>query len=287
MKKLLGAIALLVGAVVAPSTAMAAEAGIPLEKAPKSVTDLAALQNGARLFVNHCLNCHSANSVRYSDLRSIGLTDEQIKNNLVFPGETVNDMMTIAMHPADAARWLGVAPPDLSLMARAKSINAGPSGSDYIYTFLRSYYRDASKLTGWNNLLFPNVGMPHVLWNEQGPRSLTVVEVHEAQNAEGQPSGEWERITTRYDVNGYSTVETEAVARPVQGAYKTTTFTPVDTRQAAVFDNKVADLTAFMTWMSEPNQAERKRIGVWVLLYLGLFLVIAWRLNAVYWKDVK
>lgn len=287
MKKLLGAIALMVGAVVAPATATAAEAGIPLDKAPKSVHDLAALQSGARLFVNHCLNCHSANAVRYSDLRQIGLSDEQIKNNLLFTGYSVNDMMDIAMNRHDAARWLGVAPPDLSLMARAKSVNAGPSGSDYIYTFLRSFYRDASRLTGWNNLLFPSVGMPHVLWEEQGPRSLTVVEVHEHSDEEGGATGEWERVTTVYDPNGYSTVKRESVARPVQGAYRTVTFDPVDVRKAQAFDNQVADLTAFLTWMSEPNQAERQRIGVWVLLYLGLFLVVAWRLNAVYWKDVK
>ncbi|MGE4339899.1 MAG: cytochrome c1 [Pigmentiphaga sp.] len=287
MKKLLGAIALMVGAAMAPATVAAAEAGIPLERAPKSVSDLAALQAGARVFVNQCLNCHAASAVRYSDLRQIGLTDEQIQNNLVFSGETVNDLMKVAMHPADAARWLGVAPPDLSLMARAKSVNAGPSGSDYIYTFLRSFYRDASKLTGWDNLVFPSVGMPHVMWGLQGPRELTKVEVHSVENKEGQATGDWERVVTEYDADGYSTVTRETVARPVQGAHTTYDFTPLDVRQSQAYDTQVANLTAFLTWMSEPNQAERRRIGVWVLLYLGLFLVIAWRLNAVYWKDVK
>ncbi len=288
MKKLLGAIALLVGVAVAPSTSLlAAESNVPLETAPRSVTDLAALQNGAKIFVNNCLNCHSAQSVRYSDLRSIGLTDDQIQNNLVFSGDTVNDMMRIAMNRADAARWLGVAPPDLSLMAKAKSINAGPSGADYIYTFLRSYYRDARMLTGWNNLVFPNVGMPHVLWEDQGPRTLTKIDIHPVKNEAGETTDEWERVTTVYDTEGFSTVDTESVARPVQGAHTITRFEPEDPRQSQRFDNQVADLTAFMTWMAEPNQAERRRIGVWVLLYLGLFLVIAWRLNAVYWKDVK
>lgn len=284
MKKLLGAIALMVGAVVAPSTAVwAAESVVPLDRAPKAVTDLAALQNGAKIFVNNCLNCHSAQSIRYSDLRRIGLTDSQIENNLVFTGDTVNDMMDIAMTRADAARWLGVAPPDLSLMAKAKSVNLGPTGSDYIYTFLRSYYRDAQMLTGWNNLVYPSVGMPHVLWLDQGPRTLTRIDVREAKDG----SGEWERVTTVYDTNGFSTVQTETVAAPVQGAYTRTQFEAENPRQAQHFDTQVADLTAFMTWMAEPNQAERKRIGMWVLLYLGLFLVIAWRLNAVYWKDVK
>ncbi|GAA5235982.1 cytochrome c1 [Verticiella sediminum] len=278
MKKLLGAIALLVCAALPP--AHAAESGAPLERAPYRLNDLAALQNGAKLFINHCLNCHSANSVRYSDLRQIGLTDEQISEHLLFTGETVNDMMKIAMTPADAKAWFGTTPPDLSVIARAKSVNAGPSGGDYIYTYMRSFYRDASKLTGWDNLVFPSVAMPHVLWQQQGPRELVMTTVHQKDD------GSWERQVRTYDAQGYLTV----AAEPVSGHPHASTraeFKAADARLAQNYDRQMADLAAFMTWMGEPVQQERKRIGMWVLLYLAIFLVVAWRLNAVYWRDVK
>lgn len=280
MKKLLGAFALMMSVVAAPSV-QAAEAGVPLEKAPARVNDLAALQNGAKIFVNYCLNCHSANSVRYSDLRDIGLSDAQIQSNLVFTGKTVNDMMRIAMTPADASKWFGTTPPDLSVMARAKSINAGPSGADYIYTYMRSFYRDSSKLTGWDNLVFPSVAMPHVMWHEQGPRTLTKSEVRATTD------GAWERVTTQFDEFGNMSVQSEAVARPVSGPTVDFRFDTKDQAKSNAYDQQVADLTAFMAWMAEPVQTKRKQIGLWVLLYLGIFLAIAWRLNAVYWKDVK
>src|SRR5690606_8493025 len=253
MKKLLGVIALVLGMAAAAPVAVAAEGGIPLERAPARLNDLAALQNGAKLFVNYCLNCHSANSVRYSDLRDIGLTDEQIQNNLVFTGETVNDMMRIAMTPDDAKNWFGTAPPDLSLMARAKSVNAGPSGADYIYTYMRSFYRDATKLTGWDNLVFPSVGMPHVMWNVQGPRTLTKVEVHPVVPEEGaEPTGDWERVTTVYDENGFATKTVEPTTAPIGHAASVQyQFEAADPAAARAYDNQIADLTAFMEWMAE------------------------------------
>jgi len=277
IKKLLGAFALM----LAGTAVLAAEVGYPLERAPERVNDLTALQNGAKLFVNYCLNCHSANSMRYNKLTEIGLTDDQIRDNLLFTGEKVGDLMTVAMKPADAKRWLGTAPPDLSVIARAKSINAGPSGADYIYTYMRTFYRDASKHTGWNNLVFPNVGMPHVLWERQGPRELTAVTVHEV---EGKG---WERQTVTYDAQGYASVETQPLEGHELHASTDYRFKALDPAQAAQYDRDVADLTAFMSWMAEPVQLQRKQLGVWVLLFLGLFLVIAWRLNAAFWKHVK
>src|SRR5690606_25505813 len=127
------------------------------------------------------------------------------------------------MTPQDAKRWFGTTPPDLSVMARAKSINAGPSGADYIYTYLRSFYRDASKLTGWDNTVFPSVAMPHVLWQEQGPRTLTRVAVHEAVNEEGVSQG-WERVTTVFDEDGFSKTTTEPIAEGVH-PHASTEFT--------------------------------------------------------------
>src|SRR5690606_18595371 len=132
-------------------------------------SDLSSLQNGAKLFVNHCLNCHSASSMRYNRLRDIGLTEEQIKNNLLFTQDKVGGMMTTAMRPDDAKAWFGAVPPDLSVMARAKASPSG-TGADYLYTYLRTFYKDDTRPTGWNNMVVPNVAMPHVMWQEQGVR---------------------------------------------------------------------------------------------------------------------
>jgi ubiquinol-cytochrome c reductase cytochrome c1 subunit len=281
IKKLIGAVALMLTCTVT----YASEAGFPLETAPKRVNDLAALQNGAKLFVNYCLNCHSASSMRYNKLADIGLTDEQIKNSLLFTGEKVGDLMHIAMRPKDAAQWFGTTPPDLSVIARAKSVNAGPSGADYIYTYMRTFYRDTSKATGWDNLVFPSVGMPHALWERQGLRDLTTVAVHAVEAADGTKS--WERVTTAFDQQGFSTVKTEPLVDYHGKATFDAKFTPASTQQSAAFDNDVADLTAFMSWMAEPVQLLRKKIGVWVLLFLGLFFFVTWRLNAAYWKHVR
>ncbi len=145
--------------------APAAEEGSPLDRFPtERVTDVSALQNGAKLFVNYCLNCHGASMVRYNRLTdpSIGLTEDQIKDNLLFAGEKVGETMTVALQPKQGKEWFGTAPPDLSLVARSRASGAG-SGSDYLYTYLRTFYRDDTKATGWNNLVFPNVAMPHAL----------------------------------------------------------------------------------------------------------------------------
>jgi len=285
MKKLLAAALLLVSPAVLLSPVLAADAGYPLERAPERLTDLAALQNGAKIFVNNCLNCHSASSMRYNRLADLGLTDEQIAENLLFTGDKVGDLMTVAMSAADAKKWLGTNPPDLSVIARAKSVNAGPSGADYVYTYMRTFYRDASKQTGWDNLVYPSVGMPHVLWQDQGPRELTIVQTHQVTDDAGKPS--WERVTTVFDADGFAATQTEPLTN-YRGSAKTEhRFRALEPARAAQYDRDVADLTAFLSWMAEPHQQFRKQLGVWVLLFLGLFLIVAWRLNAAFWKHVK
>jgi ubiquinol-cytochrome c reductase cytochrome c1 subunit len=132
---------------------------------------MAALQNGAKLFVNYCLNCHSASYLRYNRLQDIGLSEEQIKGNLLFTAEKTGETMMIAMQRADAKAWFGAAPPDLSVIARARASEFG-SGSDWLYTYLRGFYRDDARPTGWNNVVFANVGMPHVLWELQGEQAM-------------------------------------------------------------------------------------------------------------------
>ncbi|MCK9258330.1 MAG: cytochrome c1 [Azoarcus sp.] len=153
-------------ALFAPAMAMAAGAVLHLDKAPVS-TDPAALQHGAKLFVNYCLNCHGASFLRYNRLQDIGLSEAAIRDNLMFTGEKTGDQMKVAMSRAEAKQWFGAAPPDLTLVARARASEFG-SGADWLYTYLRQFHRDPNRPTGWNNLVFPNVGMPNVLWELQG-----------------------------------------------------------------------------------------------------------------------
>ena len=133
------------------------------DKAPNKLNDLGALQHGAKLFVNYCLNCHAASYMRFNRLTDIGLTEKDIKDNLLFTTDKVGETMKVAMDPKQAKDWFGGNPPDLTVIARSRSGHGG-TGADYLYTYLRTYYRDEGKATGWNNLAFPNVAMPHVLW---------------------------------------------------------------------------------------------------------------------------
>jgi len=165
MKKLLAAL------LFAPALALAAGAAIHLDKAPNVQGDNAALQSGARTFVNYCLNCHGASFARYSRLTELGLTEQQVRDNLMFTAEKIGETMRVAARPEEQKRWFGAAPPDLTLIARARS-SADGSGADWLYTYLRSFYVDEKRPTGWNNVVFENVGMPHVLGQLQGVQVL-------------------------------------------------------------------------------------------------------------------
>lgn len=165
MKKLLLAL------LCAPLLAFASGAELHLDKAPNKSSDQAALQHGAKVFVNYCLNCHSASYMRYNRLMDIGLTEAQIRDNLMFTAPKVGEQMKIAMRRDDGKAWFGAAPPDLTVIARARASEFG-SGSDWLYTYLRGFYRDETRPTGWNNVVFANVGMPHVLWELQGEQEM-------------------------------------------------------------------------------------------------------------------
>ena len=249
-KKLIAILALL------PGLACANEGGFPLDKAPER-DSLTSLQNGAKLFVNYCLNCHSATSMRYNRLKDLGLSDDQIRANLLFSADKVGEMMTVALKPADAKAWFGAVPPDLSVIARAKASSAG-SGSDYLYTYLRSFYKDETRPTGWNNMVLPNVAMPHVMWQMQGVRSVKMVEEKDPHD----------HTKTVHKFAGYEQVSP-------------------GTMSATEFDTATADLVGYLGWMAEPAQGTRKRLGVWVLLFLSVFSLLAWRLSASYWKEIK
>lgn len=161
---------ILIALLSAPLLAFAS-AELHLDKAPDHSRDFAALQHGAKIFVNYCLNCHSASYMRYNRLTDLGLSEAQIRDNLMFTADKIGETMTIAMKRADAKQWFGAAPPDLTVIARARASEFG-SGSDWLYTYLRSFYRDDERPTGWNNTVFPNVGMPHALWELQGDQVM-------------------------------------------------------------------------------------------------------------------
>lgn len=181
MKKLLLAV------LFAPLLAWGAGGGYRLDHAPIDPNDLVSLQSGARTFVNYCMNCHGAQYMRYNRLTDIGLTEAQIRDNFIFTGDKVGDTMKVAMTAKDGKAWFGVPPPDLSVIGRSR-------GADWLYTYLRTFYRDPKTVTGWNNAVFPNVAMPHALWDQQGERSYDPAK------------GEWKQVSAgaltplQYDV---------------------------------------------------------------------------------------
>ena len=236
-------------------TAQANTGGIAWDKAPNKMNDLGALQNGAKVFVNYCLNCHSAAYMRFNRLKDIGLTEQQIKDNLLFTTEKVGDTMVSAIDPKQAKQWFGGNPPDLSVISRSRSAQGQGTGTDYLYTYLRTFYVDDSKPTGWNNLAFPNIGMPHALWQLQGKRA-PIYETTEEHGHEVHVFKGWEQLTP-------GTMTTEQ------------------------YDQTVGDLVNYMQWMAEPAQNNRVRVGVWVLLFLCVLTLFTWRMNASFWKDVK
>jgi len=148
----------------APAALLAAEAGYPLDHAPIEPRDLVSLQSGARTFVNYCQGCHGLQYMRYNRMTDLGITEAQIRDNLMFSAEKVGETMKIAMTVKDAKAWFGVPPPDLSVVARSR-------GADWIYTYLRTFYRDPKATHGWNNKVFPNAAMPHALWKIQSESS--------------------------------------------------------------------------------------------------------------------
>jgi ubiquinol-cytochrome c reductase cytochrome c1 subunit len=252
MKKLLLGLLLSAGMIL---SAHAAGGGIAWDKAPNKINDMVALQNGAKMFVNYCQNCHAAAYMRFNRLKDLGLTDQQIKDNLLFSTDKIGETMKVSMDVKNAKDWFGVVPPDLTLVARSRSDLGKGSGADYLYTYLRTYYRDSTKATGWNNLAYPNSAMPHVLWELQGERKPVYEEVME-HGKKVSVVKSWQQVTPG-------------------------TMTPLQ------FDQSMGDLVGFLQWMSEPVQNNRVRIGIWVLLFLLILTFAAWRLNAAFWKDVK
>ena len=266
--------------------AMAQE--IALDRWPGELArDEAALQRGAKLFVNYCLNCHSASQMRWNRLRDIGIDETQIKSELIFGEQKVGETMTIAMTPIDAKAWFGKAPPDLSVIVRARN-TAEHRGTDYVYTLLRGFYRDRSTLTGWNNIVYPNISMPNILWRRQGPRSATLTrtewEEGGASDGKQKPKGQLMRVVSEYDASGNVQVSRSVADRDLRQTQ--VAFASVEEKTPATFDGDVADLVAYLNWMSEPTAQARYKIGVWVMGFLVVFLLVARWLNATFWRDI-
>jgi ubiquinol-cytochrome c reductase cytochrome c1 subunit len=235
-----------------PGVADASEAGGSLVRpAHNDVANQASLQRGARNVVNYCMGCHSARYVRYTRLaEGLGLSEQQVIENLMFTGERVHDTMRVSMRPEDAARWFGVVPPDLSLIARSR-------GTDYIYSFLKSFYLDPARPTGVNNMVMPQTAMPHVLWSLQGIQKAV------------------------YD--GESDAEHNAVHRKFRGFELATKGTMSEQE----FDTFVRDTVNFLDYIGEPMQLQRRNLGWRVLGFLLVFFLFAYLLKKEYWKDVK
>jgi len=246
MRKIIAALVLS----LAPLAALAAGGtGVPLQQANIDPEDKASLQRGAQLFVNYCLSCHSAAYQRYNRTgRDIGLTDEQVKANLMFAADKIGELMEVAMRKEDASVWFGTAVPDLSLVARSR-------GVDWLYTYLLSFYADPSRPFGVNNIVFRDVGMPHVLWGLQGLQAAVYKEV------EGH-DGEKTEMFDKFEL--------------VQEG----TMTEVEYKRA------MRDLVNFLAYVGEPAKLERIRLGYWVLGFLLVFFVVSYLLKKEYWKDV-
>lgn len=281
-------VVLLLAFCLVKSQVYCAEQSFSLDRFPvKRLNDQAALQRGVKLFVNYCQGCHGAASMRYNRLSEIGLTQEQIQKNLIFTGAKPGDLMRTAMRTQDAKLWFGVAPPDLSVIARARASEEG-SGADWLYTYLRSFFRDETTPTGWNNALFEKVAMPHVMWSLQGPRKASLEEVREAFDANGVLSG-IQKITTSFDSEGFKSkkVESLPLGDHVVHLGRHWTFEDSDPQASGKYDDTVADLVAYLTYMSDPTAKLRFRIGVATVLFLSVFACLCWWLNRTYWKDIK
>jgi len=236
----------LVAGVLLSFSAVAAEGG-HLQQAGTDIGDTASLQRGAQLYMNYCSGCHSLKFMRYSRMaEDLALSEDEVMQNLNFTGAKFGEQVQVAMPVDGATKWFGKMPPDLSVISRVR-------GSDWIYTYLKSFYLDESRPLGWNNTLFPNASMPNPLWRMQGLQRP----VYGKHNA----------------ATGETPVEHLELGQP-------------GTQSAAQFDQTARDITTFLEYVGEPSALKRQSLGVWVILFLAFFTFLAFLLKSEYWKDV-
>ncbi|MHB8911777.1 MAG: cytochrome c1 [Lysobacter sp.] len=246
LSKFAGQFATFAAGLLITVSALAAEGG-NLQQSGADLSDRASLQRGAALYMNYCSGCHSLKYLRYSRIgEDLGLTEDEVMNNLNFTGAKFGEQIQVSLTAEHADKWFGKLPPDLSVIARVR-------GSDWIYTYLKSFYLDESRPLGWNNQLFPNAAMPNPLWQLQG-----------LQHAE---FGEPDKATGDRHVTGLK------VTQP-------------GTLDAAGFDQTARDITAFLEYAGEPAALKRQSIGVWAILFLAMFTFLAYLLKTEYWRDV-
>jgi ubiquinol-cytochrome c reductase cytochrome c1 subunit len=227
------------------TTGAFAASSIELEPANNDPGNVNSLQRGARNFMNYCAGCHSAKYVRFNTLgRDLNLSDDQLIENLMFNAEQTFETIQATMPLADAARWFGQPPPDMSLMARAR-------GTDYVFNFLRDFYIDPDSPTGVDNRVLRGTSMPNVLWELQGYQKAIFTE----------------------DEHGVEVFERFEQVTP-------------GTMSAEEFDEFVRDTANFLQYIGEPVRSTRRVLGVWVLMFLIVFLIIASMLKKQVWKDV-
>ncbi len=244
-KKWIALLATASAALLFCANALAASGG-PVQQAGNDLSDQASLQRGAQAYMNYCSGCHSLKYLRYSRMaEDLGLSEEQVMQNLNFTGAKFGEQIHVTMTQPQGEKWFGKMPPDLSLISRVR-------GSDWVYTYLKSFYLDESRPLGWNNTLFPNASMPNPLWDLQG-----------MQHAEfGEPNAAGERHPERLVV------------------------TSPGRQNAQQFDQTVRDITNFLEYAGEPAALKRQSLGVWVVLFLALLSFLAYLLKEEYWKDV-
>ena len=246
-----------------PGFAMAAGPSVALDKANIDLSDKAGLQDGARTFANYCMGCHSAPYQRYERVANdLGIPDELMVDNLIFTGALIGEHMNIGMRAEDSKVWFGAAPPDLTMVARVR-------GEDWLYSYMRSFYEDPSRPFGWNNTVFENVGMPHVLAELQGKpvKGCAPMPVQENGKVVRDPLSGDPMLAEQCDV-----------LTVVEGT---------GTQTAEEYDTTVRNLVAFLSYSADPIKETRHRIGVYVLLYLAFFFVFAYLLKREYWRDIK
>ena len=250
----------------AGSGALASGADMRLAPAPVNRLDEESLQRGARNFVNYCLTCHTARYMRYNRLTDLGLSPAQIEGNLMFASEKIGDTMTVAMTKTDGAAWFGAAPPDLSVESRIR-------GRDWLYNYLLGFYRDPKSTSGWNNIVFPNVAMPHVLWELSGVNKLVETEYEDHEKA----------TAAAIAVKGLSAIE------PLPGGkYAVLQVAPdvPGSMNRVQYETFVADLVNYMDYMAEPVRNKRIHLGIVVLMFLGVLFFFAYWMKREYWKDL-
>lgn len=246
--------------------ALASGADMRLAPAPVNRLDEESLQRGARNFINYCLSCHTARYMRYNRLTDLGLSPAQIEGNLMFASEKIGDTMTVAMTKTDGAAWFGAAPPDLSVESRIR-------GRDWLYNYLLGFYRDPKSTSGWNNIVFPNVAMPHVLWELSGVNKLVETEYEDHEKA----------TAAAIAVKGLSALE------PLPGGkYAVLQVAPdvPGSMTRVQYETFVADLVNYMDYMAEPVRNQRIHLGIIVLMFLGVLFFFAYWMKREYWKDL-